>query len=331
MRPWACPRSRGMGAWHTAPPPPTSRTHTMRPNPSFAPRLRGLARCCALAACTAGLLAAAPLHAQNGGPSGAALSPQVSRDSAAPRTVAMVHQGIFNYVRIERAEDGAAPNLHPLDITEEDLARMLGTVRLGTKPLLDKGDLDEIVPHLAAALDKATAQQDVSFAVAGKHTAFGLFAARDVTTGRLFNTADGLQLIVGLAHQPFEDQFKARGTLIPFEPGRRAAPLAGAVTLKLAASAGTMQRADWVVLRPAATAQVPAQVGMPPAAAKVAPAPAAAAAAVSPVQPAASATPADARFREISERLKTLERLRDSGLITPQEYEQKRKQVLDGL
>ena len=303
----------------------------MRPHSSFVPRLRGLARSCALAACTAGLQAAGPVHAQNGGPSGAALGPQVSRDSAAPRTVAMVHQGTFNYVRIERAEDGAAPNQHPLDISEEDLARMLGAVRLGGKPLLNKDDLDEIVPHLVAALGQATAQQDVSFAVAGKHSAFGLFAARDVTTGRLFNTAAGLQLIVGLAHKPFEDQFKAGGPLIPFEPGRRAAPLAGAVELKLAAAAGTMPRADWVVLRTStpAQAQVPAAQ---PAAPKAAPvAPAAPAAAVSPVQPSPQATPADARFREISERLKTLERLRDSGLITPQEYEQKRKQIVDGL
>lgn len=293
----------------------------MRPHPSFAPRLRGLARACALA----GLMAATPLHAQNGGPSGAALGPQVSRDTAAARTVSMVHQGIFNYVRIERAEDGAVPNLHPLDITEEDLARMLSTVRLGTKPLLSKDDLEEIVPHLAAAIGRATAQQDVSFAVAGKHSAFGLFAARDVTTGRLFNTAAGLQLIVGLAHKPFEDQFKAGGPLIPFEPGRRAAPLAEPVALKLAASAGTLPRADWVVLRPGAPAQ--AQVQAPPAAAKATPP----AAAVSPQPPATATTPAEAHFREISERLKTLERLRDAGLITPQEYEQKRKQIVDGL
>ncbi len=300
----------------------------MRPHSSFAPRLRGLARSCALTAGMAGLMAAMPLHAQNGGPSGAALSPQVSRDTAAARTVAMVHQGIFNYVRIERAEDGAAPNLHPLDITEEDLARMLATVRLGTKPLLNKDDLEEVVSHLAAALGRATAQQDVSFAVAGKHSAFGLLSARDVTTGRLFNTAAGLQLIVGLAHKPFEDQFRAGGPLIPFEPGRRAAPLAEPVALKLATSAGTLPRADWAVLRPGTLAQVqtPGQVQAPPPAAKAAPP----AAAVSP-PPAAPATPAEARFREISERLKTLERLRDAGLITPQEYEQKRKQIVEGL
>ncbi len=307
----------------------------MRPHSSFAPRLCGLARACALA----GLMAATPLHAQNGGPSGAALSPQVSRDTAAARTVAMVYQGTFDYVRIERAEDGAAPNLHPLDITEEDLARMLGTVRLGTKPLLGKDDLEDIVPHLAAALGRATTQQDVSFAVAGKHSAFGLLSARDVTTGRLFNTAAGLQLIVGLAHKPFEDQFKAGGPLIPFEPGRRAAPLAEPVTLKLAASAGTLQRADWAVLRPGTLAQVqtqvqtqvPAPVQVPVQAPPAARAAAPAAAAVSPLPPATPATPAEARFREISERLKTLERLRDAGLITPQEYEQKRKQIVEGL
>jgi hypothetical protein len=303
----------------------------MRPHSSFAPRLRGLARACALAAGMAGLMAATPLHAQNGGPSGAALSPQVSRDTAAARTVAMVYQGTFDYVRIERAEDGAAPNLHPLDITEEDLARLLGTVRLGTKPLLGKEDLEEIVPHLAAALGRATAQQDVSFAVAGKHSAFGLLSARDVTTGRLFNTAAGLQLIVGLAHKPFEDQFKAGGPLIPFEPGRRAAPLAEPVALKLAASAGTLPRADWAVLRPGTLAQVQTQVPVPAQAPPAAKAAAPAAAAVSPLPPAAPATPAEARFREISERLKTLERLRDAGLITPQEYEQKRKQIVEGL
>jgi len=288
----------------------------MRPHFSFTPRLRSLA------VCTAGLLAAGSLQAQNGGPTGAALGPQVSRDPAASRTVAMVHQGIFNYVRIERAEDGAPPNQHPLDISEEDLARMLGAVRLGSKPLLNKDDLDAIVPHLVAALGRATAQQDVSFAVAGKHSAFGLLAARDVTTGRIFNTAAGLQFIVGLAHKPFEDQFRAGGALIPFEPGRRAAPLVdAAVELKLAASAGTLPRADWVVLRPG----TPAQAQVPPAQ------PAAPAAAVSTLQPAPQAIPADARFREISERLRTLERLRDAGLITPQEYEQKRKQIIEAL
>jgi hypothetical protein len=298
--------------------------------PTSTPRVRSLVRSCIRAACMAGLLASGSLYAQNGGPSGAALGPQVSRDSAAARTVTLVHQGTFNYVRIERAEDGATPNQHPVDLNDDDLAHMLAAVRLGSKPLLDKTDLEDIVPHLVVALSQASPQQDVSFAVAGKHSPFGLLAARDITTGRLFNTPSGLHLIVGLAHKPFEDQFKAGGPLIPFEPGRRAGPLPDAVELKLAPAAGTLARADWVVLRPGAIAVAPAPAQAPT---QAAPAPAPVPAPVPPAaKPIASEpTPAEARFREISERLKTLERLRDAGLITPQEYEHKRKQVVDGL
>jgi hypothetical protein len=328
-------------------------------------------RCAALALLSIGLLGAPGAQAQNGGPNGAALTDQVSRDSAAPRTVAMVHQGTFNYVRIERAEEGAAPNLHPLDVDEAELTRLLGAVRLGTKPLFNADDLEAIVPHLATALNRATPGQDVSFAVAGRHSAFGWLAARDVTTGRLFNTAAGLQFIVGMAHRRFEDQFKATGTMIPFEPGRRAAPLPEPepVALKLAASAGSLVRTDWVALRPAAMAQAAGTGGAPalpalapaptpaatatvPAAATaptstattppaaIAPAPvpqaapptpAAPAAAAAPARPAASAPGSDARYREASERLKTIERLRNSGLISQQEYEDKRKQILQDL
>jgi hypothetical protein len=295
------------------------------------------------------------LQAQNGGPSGAALTEQVSRDSAAPRTVAMVYQGIFNYVRIERAEDGAAPNLHPLEISEEDLTSLLVPIRLGTKPLFNQDDLEEIVPHLVKALARAQAGQDISFAVAGRHSGFGWLAARDVTTARLFNTPAGLQLIVGLAHRRFEDQFKATGTIIPFEPGRRAGPLPDPVSLKLAGAAGAQVRADWVVLKPTAMAQaampmapaapampaVPAapEQAAPPPAAQATPAtpavqpPAAAAATgtTAPARPAASAPGADARYRDASERLKTIERLRAAGLISQQEYDDKRKQILQDL
>jgi hypothetical protein len=269
------------------------------------------------------LLCLAPVHAQNGGPNGAALTEQVSRDSAAPRTVAMVHQGVFNYVRIERAEEGAAPSQHPLDVDDQDLARMLGAIRIGTRPLFNADDLEAIVPHLVAALHRAGPDQDISFAVTGRHSAFGLLVARDVTTGRLFNTSQGLQLIVGLAHRRFEDQFKANGTLIPFEPGRRAAPLPETepVALKLPATAGSLLRADWVQLRPGRMAQDPA--APPPAKHPVTAAPA--------PRAASSAPGADARYREASERLKTLERLRSSGLISQQEYEEKRRQILQDL
>jgi hypothetical protein len=68
---------------------------------------------------------------------------------------------------------------------------------------------------------------------------------------------------------------------------------------------------------------VPASPATPAAA------PAAAAAAAA---PAAPGRPRDAAFFEEQEaRLRTLKRLRDSGLISEEEYQQKRRQVLELL
>jgi hypothetical protein len=53
------------------------------------------------------------------------------------------------------------------------------------------------------------------------------------------------------------------------------------------------------------------------------------------VAPAAAvprpAPDADVLYRNVSERLKALQRLRDAGLITPQEYDEKRRQILGEL
>ncbi|MFO1271369.1 MAG: glucodextranase DOMON-like domain-containing protein [Rubrivivax sp.] len=89
-------------------------------------------------------------------------------------------------------------------------------------------------------------------------------------------------------------------------------------------------------MAPAAPAAVAAPAPMP--APPVAPAPAAApkAVATTPAAPAPAASapvaPRDAAFYEQQEqRLRTLKRLRDGGLITEQEYQQKRREVLEQL
>jgi hypothetical protein len=54
-----------------------------------------------------------------------------------------------------------------------------------------------------------------------------------------------------------------------------------------------------------------------------------------PAKPAATASaprPRDAAFLEEQEnRLRTLKRLRDAGLITEEEYQRKRKEIIDAL
>jgi cytochrome c-type biogenesis protein CcmH/NrfG len=64
-------------------------------------------------------------------------------------------------------------------------------------------------------------------------------------------------------------------------------------------------------------------------------APGSGSAATAPAPPAAAAAPrapdADALFQSVSERLKALQRLRDGGLITEQEFQEKRREILRQL
>ena len=161
-----------------------------------------------------------------------------------------------------------------------------------------------------------------------------------MTTGRLFRNADGLQVIFGLVRKPFESEFNATGVLIAFEPGRRAAPVDASQRLADADPINVMRRGDWASLvvataaanaapaaAPAVEVAAPAAKGAAAAGAITAPAPGVAPAAAAP-RPAPDA---DALYKSISERLKALQRLRDAGLITPQEYDEKRRQILSEL
>jgi pyruvate/2-oxoglutarate dehydrogenase complex dihydrolipoamide acyltransferase (E2) component len=107
---------------------------------------------------------------------------------------------------------------------------------------------------------------------------------------------------------------------------------------------GISRRADWVALplaaiAGAATAATPAPTKAPAPAAVTAAhmAPAAPAAAPAPASmdkpaPAAAPRARDAAFAdEIEQRLIILKRLRDKGLISEEEYQQKRKEVLQLL
>lgn len=116
---------------------------------------------------------------------------------------------------------------------------------------------------------------------------------------------------------------------------------AGAASAQPAPAAATAApQSLQTLMAPAGAATPPAAPG--PAAAPAAPRAAAAPAAppsAAPAAPAAPATapaaaqrPRDAAFFEEQElRLRTLKRLRDSGLITEQEYQQKRKEVLEQI
>lgn len=255
---------------------------------------------------------------------------RIEKDSAAARVVATVHEGVFSYVRIETREPGAAPNQHPWAVSAAALRAMLEQVQLAGKSekLFSAKELDEVSGPLATALGRATAEQDVSFAVSDQFGMMGPLAARQVTTARVFRAGDGqLQLIAGLVRHDFESQFRGTGMLIAFEPGQRAKTVERGAKLAVAAGGGSVVRNDWIALNTnVAAAAAPA--GMP-AATPVAPA----AAPATPATPAAAAPArdADALYRGAADRLRALEKLYKDGLISEAEYQEKRRQILREL
>ncbi len=235
--------------------------------------------------------------------------------SADKQVVAYVYTGRYSFVRIETRESGAALNQHPVTIAPARLRAALEQVQWVDTPseaLFSSKQLDEITAPVAAALGRASAEQDVSFAVSDQFGFFGPLASRAVTTARIFLRDGQLQLIVGLARRDFESQFRGSGTLIAFEPGQRAQPVDRQVRLAVVAGSGRQLRADWVALGVS---------GDPAAAAPTFPT----------LPAAAAAKGAEEIYRGVAERLRALEKLRNDGLITEAEYQEKRKQLLRDL
>ena len=229
------------------------------------------------------------------------------------------YQGAISYVRLEPREAGSPLNEHPVvaytgDMVRERLARIELPAQ-GNAPLLGPAELVEISTPIARALGYASPYQDVCFAVASPAVAG---SAQTITTGRVFRVEGHLNVIVGLAHQPFTAQMAASHQ---FPTGHRAAASAD-VALATDADSAVVTRPDWITFQNLSPA-VASNRHPTPAAAPAAPPPSTA------VAPAPSApTPG---YDAVADRLRTLRKLLDDGLITQQEYDEKRRQIIGGL
>lgn len=245
--------------------------------------------------------------------------------------------GEFSEVRIVSAEAGAAPNSHPASVSAQTLRQLLAAVRVklstGEESLFAVDELDEIVSTLSEALRLAKPDQDV-FVRSSSRRGASRFTRPYAVTARLFVLGERLNLIVNDARADFFFRYRASGAMPEFTYGSRATESKTA----LARLGIPGPRGDWLEIPLSGEAAAPpAPRAVAPAA--VAPAAAAAPAAVAPVAaPApAPAAPAPARIRdaafaeEVEQRLTTLKRLRDKGLITEDEYQQKRREVMSTL
>jgi hypothetical protein len=201
-------------------------------------------------------------------------------------------------------EAGSVPNQHPRSIDPDILRQQLATVRLRTphgkpEPLFGDGEIADLVKVLPDVLAAARPDQDLLLLSTSRRGG-SVFMAPLGLTARMFVANDKLQLIVHDARLEYFTGWRAGGMRPEFTFGTRAA--ASRVTL---VAASDQPRSDWVALplTPRVTAvAVPA--------------------------PAQAQPPAPT---DIEARLRTLKRLRDENLITEDEYQHKRAEILKTL
>lgn len=237
-----------------------------------------------------------------------------------------VYQSDGNYVRLDPIEAGAPANSHPFAISAGQLSRLLagikasGAASVGSAPVFSQEELDTIVPPLASALSKAGPNQDVTFAVTARRGIFGRLAPKAVTTGRLFVQGDSLNLIFGLIQQRTNGEvLDHRGVVPEVIPGTRSRRIDLNVG-QIEPGSGHVheRRGDWLVfdrsaIPPAAAAPTRRDTGAKSGG-------------------EAPATPTvDGKVQEIEHKLRVLETLRERGVISEQEYRERRRAILEQL
>lgn len=231
----------------------------------------------------------------------------------------------LSWVKLVPAEAAAAGgNVHPASASPEAVRRALGSVstvfRGRTETLFSNDELDDLVGPIVAALAAAAPGNDVEMlSTTRRHGNF--MSTPYGVTARLFVTDAGLNVIVHDARLDFYHAYRATKVLPAFQYGSRRA--AGPVALTT--TQGQAVRSDWLVFPlQASPAAVTAPVG-------AAAAPAATAATLPAPANAAPARRDDRFYEEQEQRLRGLQRLRDQNLITEEEFQRKRREILQLL
>lgn len=218
----------------------------------------------------------------------------------------------YTTVELVGIERGAVPNGHPWQVEPGALRQQLQQLKIvragADRPLFASDELTALVPALVEAFGNARPDQDIALVSAARHED-NTFLALSAVTARLFVVDGRLNIIVHDARLDFYDAARGTGVSPSFTVGSRKSP----GSMPILSAGATSVRADWLALSAAAA---PAPVVALP---QPVPAPAAPQAAVA--EPAPDA----------EQRLVTLKRLFDKGLITEAEYKQKRQEVLKGL
>jgi len=245
------------------------------------------------------------------------------------------------------AGEAIPPNDQPVVIKPADLGAALGRLQVyegggsqGAIPLFEAGAAQRLAAQLGIALGRATADQDVLFAIEMPQKS-ALFGANSVSVaGRVFFQNQRLHMIIGELHvSTVPPEYKTYPIgypkldrrLHPHQTGRRSQEARYDPVARFATGDGVglyerdgKTRADWLVIDLGAIVnrdQSAVAPGMPPASKS----PNVAPGNVGTAQAHGGASPS------IEERLLRLKHLREQDLITEEEYDRKRKDILDQL
>ncbi|MCC6159097.1 MAG: SHOCT domain-containing protein [Deltaproteobacteria bacterium] len=203
--------------------------------------------------------------------------------------------------------------------------------------VFDEDEVKKLAKSMAKALSTCNADQWVGFDVTSYKRDL-VFKSRKLTSGWAWVKDDRLHLVLGnflfeLSNedQPYSGDPRARYSLGTFrlDPGPHNAPpaiVADDPYLK-------KEHTNWTVVTLTNWAPKPRpeededDAGTTPPSTPPAPVPAAA----PPPTPAEPAAPPPAETRSVEERLQELKALLDKGLITPEEYEKKRAEILGAI
>lgn len=255
-------------------------------------------------------------------------APSTGAGNQAAKLGTEIHRGKYSFIRIERTEAEAAGN-EPRALDAMQLRNALATLKgkrnsFAGKPLFTAKELAELVRPLTTALGKANPGEDVVFAITGAHGSLGLLQSQSVTTGRAFIKDGKLNVIFGLAQVNFEDELLGNHTLRPFTPGSRKGIVHADTRIEgLSWIEPVQARSDWLAISvDALAAKAPTEVA-PAKDGSIGGAP-------SPSGAAEEDKEVD-RVGAVERRLEVLERLKQRGLITDEEYRDKRRVILMDL
>jgi hypothetical protein len=247
-----------------------------------------------------------------------------------------------DFVRLEKADGGTTPSSLP-KLSADAVRAVLASVQVSgdgeTGPLLESDQLSLIAGPIAKALAQAGPGQDVAFAVHVQSGILDYLGPPRATAGRLFIDGDSVGLILGMVHDTFltstfaadPARIRTGSRLTPQETEHRIVP-GGAVSLAVAG------RGDWAKISsvawtgtygmPMVQAPAPAQA-VPVAAATPMAAPAPAAVPMTPAASVAAAAPQDPN--QIEQRFAALKRLLDNHMISQDEYDHAKADLLKAM